>query len=203
MKIVFILLFLLTSCSTQNEAIFGLYQTKHNTKLYLNSDSTFTYESHYDMISGETYGGWDVIENKLILKSAPEILKDTTPKFNILDIGQIDNSGITIDLFWPDSTKVLFGAEGAMFLNNDTIDKQTSDINGRMFFKEQKADSIKIYFPGFKDISLGDFDKNYYKIAAVEKPLPPFDFFKNEIWKVYRNRIKDTSTKRIFIKQKN
>lgn len=188
--VIFILTLISTiSCSTYRfKTVSGHYRTKGGFEwgscIDLNQDSIFIYKWQSGLIFGKTTGKWKIEGNNLILNSDLQPQLDTLPNYRIIKTEKNNANKITIDLFWTDSLEVLIGASGLMFYNGDTIERQVSDLNGRMIFKKQVADSLKISYIASRDILMNDFNYDYYKIVTIAKNELMYEFFTNEIWKI-------------------
>ncbi len=198
-NIIYILiLIILTSCSSYTfKSVTGNYQTKGGfewgSMMDLKEDSNFTYKWRVGLFSGETTGKWLIEGNNLILNSDLQPQLSTLPKYRLIIEANNNADKITFDLLWPDTVEALHGAVGFLFYNGDTIDSQVSDIEGRMVFKKQLLDSIKISFIGFKEIILTNINSDYYKIVTLWDDDEMYEFFTNEIWKIRGDYLIDKS----------
>jgi hypothetical protein len=193
-----LIFFLLSSCKTAKfDSVTGKYRTKGGfewgSNISLNKDSTFIYKWQTGLIYGETTGKWKLSGNNLVLDSDLQPQKDTPSSFYIIDKRNTNSSDIVFDLYFPDSTDVLIGANGLMFHDGDTIRNVFSDIHGNMRFPKQENDSIKILFIGLKDILISDSVNDYFKIATVDNNGNMYEYFTNETWQVRGNHLIDKS----------
>ena len=194
-----LVLIIFASCSTyRSYDVSGFYRTKGGyewgSSIYLNNDSTFSYKWQTGLIIGETRGRWSIQNDSLILNSDWQPQKDTTPDYYLIDRNIMDSGEMVFELFFPDTTDALPGANGLMFKNNDTIAWALSDLDGKMLFPRQDFDSIRIYYIGIKGIKIVDKDYDYYKIVAVEDPsVYVYEYFTDEKWGILRDSLIDNT----------
>ena len=194
-----LVLIIFTSCSTyKNNDISGFYRTKGGfewgSSIYLNIDSTFSYKWQVGLIIGVTTGIWSIKNDSLILNSDWQPQEDTVPDYYLIDRSKVDSGEFFFELFFPDTTEALIGANGLMFKNNDTIAWASSDIDGKMLFPLQDFDSIRIYYIGIKSINIVDKDYDYYKIVAVEDSSTYlYEYFTDEKWGILKDTLIDNT----------
>ena len=204
---ILIILFL-TSCTAHNfQTVSGHYRTKGGfewgSSIILKPDSNFVYDWQTGLIYGHETGKWNLEGNKIILDSDFRPKQDTTSNFHLIDKKMTESSNIEFQLYFPDSTQALIGADGLMFYGTDTIFNSFSNVNGIMTFPKQEHDSIKITFIGFKDIVIPKSKCDYFKIATVDVLLDNmYEYFDNEVWKIRGKHLIDTSKNEHYYERK-
>ncbi len=188
-----LLIFLIfTSCSpvSYNSAA-GKYQTKGGfewgSNLVLGIDSTFTYRDYVGGYTGGNTGTWKPAGKKIILNSYLQHNQDTTEEYYIIKSYNDNSQKITFDV--TDGIETMPGANGLLFQNGNIIESKWSDVDGRIIFTNHIADSITIFFIGFKKVVLTGKITNYCNVKMVQDNYANAIIFTNETMKVRGNKL--------------
>jgi len=201
-----ILIFILfTSCEpVVFNSLLGKYRTKGGfewgSSIVLNNDSTFLYKDQVGCIFVEITGTWKINGQSIILNSYIQPKQDTTKEYYIIKTYNDHSNNITFDL--TDEEGIIPGATGLLFQNGDTIEKKSSDINGRIIFKNNMADSIKISFIAYKEVVLKHNFNNYYQIKMVVNYSNKYEVFTNETWRIRGHYLIDRTKNRDYYEKK-
>lgn len=204
------LIIFFNACSVKNNNIVGTYyyyskinKWKKITAFEVNikSDSTFCFHNKIlNMIPNVSLvkGKWTVNKKYIFLNSF-----DQPPKDSLIAIESVETN--------KDSTKlsIMLLEENEplhltlIIINNDTLNKYRTDINGELTIKKQEIKSIKIsnLFTGDYTYKTKQTTSNSYKIWVY----PAFVyrnklFFTNEKWKIKKNKLKDIDN-RVYYKK--
>ena len=158
---------------------YGLVKT-----IELRNDQTFEYNWVTGLLSGKTIGSWEIKENKIILNSEVQPLKESE-KYEVLGWFDQTDDSLYIKLFDQYNLPLSFAT---CVLKRDTtvIAWANTNSEGKAKLPKIFADSLIIPFVGYYTIRhplIMSFTQYEFKMKPEDEP---YQYFTNEIW-FYKN----------------